>query len=366
MKNISLMLITIIFTFTLVFANQELHSVWYGGPLKEEDLESVYKIYTKNPHVKQFLWMDRAPTEEEKIKLTNANVTIKHVKELDSRLKEFKNTDAYDDMYMLLEISKLEANTKYGKAFANNIFKELVIQLGGSEENQYDYVIAKDFGARFINDMVPDIKKIEQKDAYHKMLFEKNSRGYFIDSTKETNILFGFKGEGNLVNNAPTFIAFYAIADWKEIYEKNNYLRYEKQANSGMLEGFFEVEKPYNKSKLLNKAHENIKYRELWAKKHAPLILSKDLNLLGPEGTVSVMKNFGDLQYSESLFFNSAVINLNFNRNHDNRRLSWCGPNRPIKANLNSKQRAESVLNTRGQPIITYSEEADILCKMSY
>ncbi|OIN84239.1 hypothetical protein [Francisella sp. TX07-6608] len=159
MKKILIKTTLILTTFTTVFANMELHTVWIGDKeLKNNDLKQMQDISDKNPHTTQFIWMDRSPNEIEKEKLKQANVHAMHIKNLYSRSSQIENKEDKENIDLLIELAQLEANTKYGKAYANNIIKELVLYFGGSERNDKKYTMVKDMGARFIDNEVPNLE----------------------------------------------------------------------------------------------------------------------------------------------------------------------------------------------------------------
>ncbi|AJI47497.1 hypothetical protein IB633_03805 [Francisella philomiragia] len=277
MKKILIKTVLTLTTFTTVFANMELHTVWIGDKkLKVNDLNQMKDISDKNPHITQFVWMDRSPNEIEKDKLEQAKAHAMHIKILYSRSSQIENKEDKENIDLLIGLAQLEANTKYGKAYASNIIKELVLYFGGSEKNDKEYTMVKDMGARFVDNEVPNL---ETDQNLAELL---NNWGYLTHRMK-TPILLSRKGVSGIytskdinsdsINVKNSIINSYANADWGRLFDASNTI--DESYTDNPIHGIYEPvdasfeDKKYDNNMLLLKASENIRKREIWSIKNA-------------------------------------------------------------------------------------------------
>ncbi|QIV93833.1 hypothetical protein [Allofrancisella frigidaquae] len=251
------------------------HCIWVGQkeiPLNY--LENIKKLRQENPLNNHYVWLNRGATKEELKYASIEGVFFKHIKELHSVVKNLeqphtanqsKNLEQPHPANQLYKLALLEADTTFGKAFANNMLKELILYLGIYSEDD-GWNIVRDIGTTFYKDRIPTVQQI--------FLKQYRQYDYYVQNRK-TPVIVGKKGSCGLIYEGDKIIPIlesYAKANWSNLFTIKSHISLDYQFDMNgdyklQHETVIKFKKDLPVEGLLSLAYLNIQIREIWAKR---------------------------------------------------------------------------------------------------
>ncbi|QIV94433.1 hypothetical protein [Allofrancisella frigidaquae] len=273
------------------------HSIWVGEREISDNylisIQNMIKVNQKNNH---YIWMDRQPTKKEYEYTKNGKLTFKHISYLKIAISDKRYSKHKNKLHQLYELALLESKTVYGKAFANNYFKELLLYVGGGLNE--DWSIVRDLGATFYNNYLPTVEEmLNRKLAVNpkppQYILEDSGikwYDYYLTSPNikavggSTVVMIGKAGTCGLIpedskDGVLPILQTYALADWSAFFtcdtsreswfsnpaQELNPHNYKDNMKPALLFKQKNVETLATDA-LLALAHSNIKLREIWSK----------------------------------------------------------------------------------------------------
>ncbi|QIV94434.1 hypothetical protein [Allofrancisella frigidaquae] len=264
------------------------HSIWVGEREISDSyltrIQNMIKVNQKNNH---YIWMDRQPTKKEYEYTKNGKLTFKHISYLKIAISDKRYSKHKNKLHQLYELALLESKTVYGKAFANNYFKELLLYVGGGLNE--DWSIVRDLGATFEDDYLPTVDDILKTvhAQFHNMYdttinYNANTIPTPLTNNGSTVVMIGRAGACGLITDNDGVLPIlkkYALVDWSAFFTSDtskesfddrpaqelNPHRYEDKENPLLLLQQKNVNE-LSIDELLTLAHSNIKLREIWSK----------------------------------------------------------------------------------------------------